>query len=450
MLLFEGRWLSQKDRLLLSLRLSGIQSNLRWRWSREIAGWTSTTQSRCRVLRSMERSSPIVLQISTYAVTKRLFDQAKKSIVIGIYDFSAEYMKELVLNALRRHVKIKLMLDIDSKDEQALFDSLVDLGVDGVPAPSCASHKVHYFSSSHEKVIVIDGEWCLVQSGNYSENSIPLNTKDGGDPDSFRPGNRDTGLAFRSREMASFFSRVLESDMAKEIDGPEALANAAQSANTFLVERAPTKIPSTLFPSKTFKLSSPLSVQPILSPDNYMSAMPAKIGAAKKSILIEQQYIKGAQTDIAKLLNAINQARQKSTKLDVRIILGKIFNKKDLPKERENLALLKKTYKLVLGKNIRYIDTTRFVHCHNKMVLVDGKGVLISSQNWSEFAVSKNREAGVWLEHTGICDYFTQIFESDWKTAKNAPTGVGPDTVEPELLGKGGYVRVVPADYQEV
>ena len=58
---------------------------------------------------------------STYAVTKRLFDQAKKSIVIGIYDFSAEYMKELVLNALRRHVKIKLMLDIDSKDEQALF-----------------------------------------------------------------------------------------------------------------------------------------------------------------------------------------------------------------------------------------------------------------------------------------------------------------------------------------
>src|SRR5262249_36377999 len=112
---------------------------------------------------------------STYAVTKRLFDNAKKTILIGIYDFSADYMTELLLDALKRSVKIKLMLDIDSKDEQALFDELNDSGVDGVPAPSCASHRVHYFSSSHEKVIVLDGEWCLVQSGNYSENSIPLN-----------------------------------------------------------------------------------------------------------------------------------------------------------------------------------------------------------------------------------------------------------------------------------
>src|SRR5262245_33311115 len=93
---------------------------------------------------------------STYAVTKRLFDQAKKSIIIGIYDFSADYMKELLLDALRRGVKVKLMLDIDSREEQQLFDDLVDAGIEGEPAPSCASHRIHVFSSSHEKVIVID------------------------------------------------------------------------------------------------------------------------------------------------------------------------------------------------------------------------------------------------------------------------------------------------------
>ncbi len=388
---------------------------------------------------------------STYAVTKRLFDDAKKTILIGIYDFSAPHITELVLDALRRGVKVKLMLDIDSKKEQELFDELNDFGVDGVPAPSCASQRARFFSSSHEKVIVIDGEWCLVQSGNYSENSIPLNVEDGGDRDNFRPGNRDTGLAIRSSKLAKFFTKILESDMALEINSPEGLAAVAVTPNAFLIEKAPTRVPETLFPSKTFKLTKALKIQPILSPDNYMNVIPDKLRAAQESILIEQQYIRGNQENISDLLEAIKEARATvGKKLDIRIILGKIFSKKDLPKEKENLKLLKKEYGLVLGKNIRYIDTSRFVHCHNKMVLVDGEGVLVSSQNWSNSAVSKNREAGVWLSEKRICKYFTDIFENDWKTARKAPDAAPEAVVEPESLRAGGFIRVSPADYQEV
>src|SRR5262245_57451487 len=39
---------------------------------------------------------------STYAVTKPLVEGAKRSILIGIYDFTAGYMKELLLQAMRR------------------------------------------------------------------------------------------------------------------------------------------------------------------------------------------------------------------------------------------------------------------------------------------------------------------------------------------------------------
>jgi phosphatidylserine/phosphatidylglycerophosphate/cardiolipin synthase-like enzyme len=181
-----------------------------------------------------------------------------------------------------------------------------------------------------------------------------------------------------------------------------------------------------------------------------MDVMPEKLRAARKSILIEQQYIRGSQDQIAKLLQAIKDARTKAPRLDIRIILGKIFSREDLPKEQENLDLLMDKYGLVLGKNIRYIDTTRFVHCHNKMALVDGRGVLVSSQNWSNSAVAKNREAGVWLVHSGICRYFTRMFESDWKTALKKPAAPREDFVEPESLRAGGFVRVALADYQEV
>lgn len=130
---------------------------------------------------------------STFAITKAFLDGAQKSILIGIYDFSSDPIKQLLLKAMRRGVNVKLMLDIDSKDEQALFDDLAQFGAACVEAPSCASKRARYFSSSHEKVIVIDGEWSLVQSGNYSDNSIPPNAEDGGDPTISLPATATAG-----------------------------------------------------------------------------------------------------------------------------------------------------------------------------------------------------------------------------------------------------------------
>ena len=140
---------------------------------------------------------------STFHVTKELMRKATRSILIGIYDFSAPYVKDLLVDAIGRGVKVTLMLDIDSKEEQACFDELKAKGCDGVPAPSCASTRARYFPCCHEKVIVIDDEWAMIQSGNYSVNSIPDNeTEDG----KFVTGNRDMGIAVRSPEVARFFS----------------------------------------------------------------------------------------------------------------------------------------------------------------------------------------------------------------------------------------------------
>jgi phosphatidylserine/phosphatidylglycerophosphate/cardiolipin synthase-like enzyme len=383
-------------------------------------------------------------------VTKRLIDGARKSILIGIYDFTAEHVKELLLAAMRRGVKVKLMLDLDGAREEEMFDELVQFGVEGTAAPSCASKSgVKVFRSSHEKVIVVDGEWTLVQSGNYSNNSIPLNVVDGGDRASFITGNRDTGIAVRSKEIAKFFTTILNGDIALELDGPQALTSTTVSEAAFLVEAAPKKIPETLFKSKSFDLNKQ-KIQPVLSPDNYMKAIPGFLSRARKSILIEQQYIRGSQDNITDLLDAIKAAREEEPDLDVRIILGKIFGAKDVEKEKKNIALLKKEYGLTLGRNIRFIDTTRFVHCHNKMILVDGKGVLVSSQNWSSAAVSENREAGLLLEHAGICKYFTQIFENDWKTAIKKLPAAAPEVLGAEAVATGQFVRVEAGDYREV
>ncbi|MCV3211395.1 phospholipase D-like domain-containing protein [Mesorhizobium sp. YC-39] len=387
---------------------------------------------------------------STFAVTKRLIDAAKESILVGIYDFTASYMEDLLLAAMARKVKVSLMLDIDSRTESDIFDRLVQMGARGVSAPSCANPTVHVFSSSHEKVIVIDNEWVLVQSGNYSVNSIPMNVEDGASGGVFRPGNRDTGLAIRSRELSGFFAGILEADMALVDAVPEMLRRPVED-EFFLVERAPARKPEQLFTSETFDLDAPLTIQPVLSPDNYMDVVPGLIAKARKSVLIEQQYIRSSQPLVARLLAAIAEARNAAPELDVRIVLGKLFSKSDVAKEKKNLENLAANYGLNIAENIRYINTDEFVHCHNKMVIVDGDSILISSQNWSDAAVSRNREAGVWLTHPGIAAYFTKIFENDWASAfQTLPEVDAPEVMTPEALGAGGYIRVDRGDYEEV
>ncbi|MBZ5534204.1 MAG: hypothetical protein LAO20_22490 [Acidobacteriia bacterium] len=389
---------------------------------------------------------------STFAVTKKLIDSAKKTILIGIYDFTATYVATLLKDAIARGVKVTLMLDTDHvSDEDAIFTNLADLGAQCVPAPSCASKKIHVFRSSHEKVIIIDGSLCMVQSGNFSNNSIPLNVSDGRDDGHFRTGNRDMGVAVRSRKLADFLTQILNRDMSLELKAEAGVEAEAAPPAPILVEAAPTRRPSKLFPSKTFKLAAPLTVQPILSPDNYIQVLPGILRQAKKSVLIQQQYIHSLDTPVAELMQAIAEARKANAKLDVRILLGKLFDDKALQQEKKNLANIAALYKLKIGTNIRYVDTTRLVHCHNKLILVDGVTVLVSSQNWSNAAINDNREAGLLFGHKGVATYFTNIFETDWSVGvKKLPDHISSGGVSTEMVGRGGFVEVAAADYQEV
>lgn len=383
---------------------------------------------------------------STYAVTKPLLEGARKSILIGIYDLTADYMKQLLLRALGRGVKVSLMLDLDGRTgETPIFEELARHGCECVPAPSCASQRARFFASSHEKVIIVDDAWVLVQSGNWSDASIPLNEDDGGNLKQFAHGNRDMGVAVKSAALARFFTRVLRDDMKLEM-GQEALPQDAMISAVEAFGAKPTKVPPKLFASKTFRPSSAVAVTPILSPDNYMQVIPAWIASARKSIEIEQQYIRNRQPAVQKLLGAIAEAREKHPKLKVRIVLGHPGDRKYADDIR-NL----KDFGLKVGTHVRLISRKHFVHCHNKLVIVDGASVLVSSQNWSDFAVTKNREAGLLIEDAAMAGYFRSIFDVDWDTGqKTVGGGTAPQTFRPESLATGRTVRLNWGDYAEV
>lgn len=399
---------------------------------------------------------------STYAVTGKLLDSAQASIVIGIYDFSAEYMKAHLKKAMQRGVRLSLMLDTNSADEPGLFDELRALGAQCVRAPSSsAGHPAACFGNAHEKIIVIDGEIVMIQSGNWSENSIPFNPGDGEYSGQFVPGNRDMGLAVHSPSLARFFAELVARDIRLSLgQPPEAAAGdvaslaatgaAGTRAADVFFEAAPANAPPRLFSSLTVQPAEPVRITPVITPENFHETALGFLSSARKSILVEQQYIRGGQAAIRQLLERIAHARQAHPDLDVRIIVSpKYLYGSDL---KQFLAAMA-DFGLEFGTNFRYLSRRHFVHCHNKLVVVDGRAVLLGSQNWSTTGVRSNREAALLVEHAPVAGYFAEVFETDWGLSEPSadPAAPGADmVVAAGAFADGGVVPSTVRDYRDV
>jgi phosphatidylserine/phosphatidylglycerophosphate/cardiolipin synthase-like enzyme len=389
---------------------------------------------------------------STYAVTKRLFDAARRSILIGMYDFTASYVEQLVLAALGRGVKVSLILDLSGAPETTLFNQLLATGVTAVAAPSCTGRS-HYFANFHEKVIVIDDAWSLVQSGNYSSAGIPQNAGDGGDPQHFVAGNRDMGVAVQSRELAAFFTARFNADMALATEGTSGgPAAGAEIGGAQLLARAPTKPPVKLFPSQTFVATSPIAVQPVLTPDNHRELIPTWLATATTSVYIEAQYIRSREPQVRILLTALSDARRRHPSLDVRIIVAAPMMPANIPQETHELQTLARDFGFALGTTVRILNPTYFVHCHNKLIILDRRAVLIGSQNWSDTAITKNREASLLIEFPAVAAHFGEIFAADWDTAlKTTGVTAGITLVSASAAARGERTVTLDAgDYEAV
>lgn len=128
---------------------------------------------------------------TTYQILEERLNKAEKSILIAVYEFTSVPVKELVLNALQRGVKVTLLLGSrfnPSPERPDFIDELTKKGVEVVEPPREVKGPFFVY---HPKIIVIDHTWTLVQTGNLSPTSVPLTGGAVGQP---RRGDRDSVL----------------------------------------------------------------------------------------------------------------------------------------------------------------------------------------------------------------------------------------------------------------
>lgn len=343
------------------------------------------------------------------------------SLVVGMYDFTSRHVLDALEEALAGGKTLTLTLDHpapnpsrDQTDEQTRSELEQKLGPDFraawalTNADRMATAWI-YPNAYHIKVAVRDDGMFWLSSGNWNNSNQP--EIDLSDPDAARKiaaaSDRDWHVIADCPALADTFRAYLEKDfdLASQHNVAPAKATAALAAvmpepevpaAAFAAGRAP----RSFFAPK--RLSATLTIQPLLTPDNYQTQIKALIESARSRFYMQTQYIhpsgRPGDEDHDALIAAVKSLTESG--VDVRLITSE-FQTDDWVEK-------------LVGAGIPASVLRRQPKVHNKGILVDGQIAVVSSQNWSADGTLRNRDAGLIIHSAEATAYFEQIFLHDW------------------------------------
>jgi hypothetical protein len=389
---------------------------------------------------------------------KPFLEGSTHTLSVAMYDFNADYIAKTFIDTVRgNNVATVLTWDDgmtapETAIRTKLRSSLMGL-LDGWIVRCGGGHR--FASAYHEKVAVRDSASFWLSSGNWSLRSQP-NIDPIGVPAQahgmYSKGNREWHVIVDDVPLAQLFERYIRYDR----DGSETEMQSGEPGIQLDVEE-PLRLPDLFVPADQLvdmvelaappepvapralpSSARPITVQPVLTPDNYLARIVALLRSAKKSIYLQYAYItysSAAQdrgfTDMLKLLGDLSYRHD----LDVRIIVGSADAASKVRKLAES----------------GFRDSAFRVqgNIHNKGIVVDSEVVLVSSANWSGDGVLRNRDAGLIIHDAEIAAYYQAVFLDDWETRARASL----EDASPVLIATegeatpAGMVRMSWRDY---
>ncbi|MCX6693865.1 MAG: phospholipase D-like domain-containing protein [Methanomicrobiales archaeon] len=357
--------------------------------------------------------------------------RAEREILVDVYEFTHPKIAEELLQAKRRGVTVTVLVEGGPvggipPDEVEVLNLLKS---DGVPVFLMESQNESHapYRYSHAKYLVIDREVLLLTTENF---------KQSGFPDQGMIGNRGWGVIIKDPGVSRYFTDVFFEDL----NGPGVGPLSAVSPGGRSGEANPTSTYRARYPPATL---SGARVTPVLAPDtSYLIA--TLIEGSSQSVDVEQAYITNPSTgDLNPYLAAAINASRRG--VQVRVLLDSSwFN---IEEEADNDEMVDLINRIAEEDNLpleaRCADLARsdLLKVHTKGVIVDRQRVLVSSINWNQNSPNFNREAGVILDHPGVGNYYTAVFEDDW--AGGGDTAAYPGNEGMSSLLKWGAACVV-------
>ena len=270
---------------------------------------------------------------------------------------------------------------------------LENAGIDVLQFSSSSSSPYQYI---HSKVAVIDEQKVWIGSGNWKDSSMP---SDGS-------GNRDWGVIVDSSDLASIVLERMEFD--------EDASQLHVEDSTYSEPAAESYYPPVKYvPGDSVSaIDGPIDGELLTCPDDCMLGLADFIDSADSEILLSLQYFEmdwhwGWQQN--PLLDSLEDAAARG--VSIRLVINQHYVNEN-PGIREAVNELNNWQGDVEAILMSENETVNKLH--NKGVIIDGESVLISSINWGDNSILRNREMGLIIHSQQVTAPFTESFWEDW------------------------------------
>jgi phosphatidylserine/phosphatidylglycerophosphate/cardiolipin synthase-like enzyme len=345
---------------------------------------------------------------NSFETIARELRNAQYSIDINMYEFTNPFLYQELADALQRNVTVRLFMEgspIGGIDDREIF-ILRNLAAQGGLIRFIVSDQENNVNAryrfNHAKYILIDNETVIVESCNWAKTGVPKNP-------SF--GNREWGIVVRNKEVATQFWQVFQDDWdpLHSDSCPIEAMNMTFFPDFMLDYEIPTGLYLPQFTAKN--VSGPCSITPVFSPDTSEQGILDAIDAATATIYVQQLYIyrDWDETISPFVQHLVNKSSEG-------VLVQVILDYNELYEGTITIINETKEYLETYGVKVKCISSewSPFSTIHNKGMIIDNTTVLISSINWNEQSVRKNREAGLLVKNQEVASYYATVFLSDW------------------------------------
>ena len=337
-------------------------------------------------------------------------DDASSSLSVHMYLLHEVHLVQAMIDAQNRGVDVTVVLDYgDSWWNQYDLDTqrgmATELLASGAHVSWFGDTGENPYAYIHSKVAVKDNASVWIGSGNWKSSSHPMPGE---------AGNRDWGVIVDDAGLATMVAAHLAFDenQAREHITPVVAADAPTgwsmpSTSAIVGETAPS-------------IQGDFDAQLLVCPDNCIDDLVAVLDDAEEEILLSLQYL---DMDWSwgwgenPIVEALESAAQRNVRL--RLILNGAYLDEDIQSavdrfnEEWNHTLGYDTAAIVMSSD----DVV--TKLHNKGIIVDGEHVLVSSINWGDSALVRNREMGLLLSSEAVADVFMDSWYEDWHRLDN-------------------------------